>query len=75
MYTAGKAVKIEGSPLRAFTKFKKKQLAEVSKRTGKKINKRDDVFIITGYSFLDDYDQKKTKPSGTMKYTSPPKKQ
>jgi hypothetical protein len=74
VYSFGKAVELEGSRIRAFTKFKKEQLGDISRKTGKKINKRKDVFVITGHSFLTNYNPtKKPKPSsdGTMKYNSP----
>lgn len=72
-YMAGKAVMLGGSAIKAFTKIKKSQLAKISKRTGRKLNKKDDVFIITEYSFLDDYDptKKSKSSSGTMRYNPP----
>jgi hypothetical protein len=53
----GHAVELEGTSVDPFVKFKKEQLAEVSRRAGKKINKWD-VFVISGHALLSNYVKK-----------------
>ena len=56
LHIPGRVVELEGASINPFTKFTTKQLADVSKRAGKKI-KRYNVFIISGHSLTIENDE------------------